>query len=174
MGHRTTPLSRTSPREAWATSCLALQGEKPMAAPGPTLPSAASAGHGSYQGISCRQRRSWTTVEDDPERTQPTRLGTGEPDDLRSFLMGISGNCVIISRWHRDPHSVRKQEPADCSTGSDALSLIVAVARRQCFSGYRLTNPLRFGIATFGRVSAFIASFSPITLLRARIKAVSA
>jgi hypothetical protein len=33
---------------------------------GPTLPSAASAGHGSYLGISCRQRRCGTTGENDP------------------------------------------------------------------------------------------------------------
>ena len=45
-----------------------------MTAIGPTLPSAASAGHGSYQGISCRQRRSYTTVEDDPDRTRPAEL----------------------------------------------------------------------------------------------------
>jgi hypothetical protein len=31
---------------------------------GPTLPSPASVGHGSYLGINCRQRRSRTTVED--------------------------------------------------------------------------------------------------------------
>jgi hypothetical protein len=35
-----------------------------MSLPGPTLPSPASVGHGSYLGISCRQRRSRTTVED--------------------------------------------------------------------------------------------------------------
>src|SRR5258708_27692753 len=33
----------------------------------PTLPSAASAGHGSYLGISCRQWGWRTTAEDDPQ-----------------------------------------------------------------------------------------------------------
>jgi hypothetical protein len=47
-------------------------------------------------------------------------------------------------------------------------------ARNQCFSGYRLTKPSRFGIFTFGKVSAFMTSLSPITLLPARMKAVSA
>jgi hypothetical protein len=35
-------------------------------------PSGAFAGHGSYQGIGCRQRRSWTTVED-PQPTSRAR-----------------------------------------------------------------------------------------------------
>ena len=39
----------------------------------------------------------------------------------------------------------------------------------QCFSGYRLTKPSRFGIFTFGNVSAFITSLSPMILLRARM-----
>ena len=98
-----------------------------------------------------------------PELSQP--LGSGEPDDLRS-----SGNGVIVSAWHHDPQ-------ARASGLLHRPRGVVAYCRRstsQCFCGYRLTNPLRFGIATFGRVSAFIASFSPITLLRARIKAVSA
>ena len=34
----------------------------------PTLPSTASAGHGSYLGISCRQRGRRMTAEDDPDR----------------------------------------------------------------------------------------------------------
>src|SRR5215831_10790926 len=42
-------------------------------------------------------------------------------------------------------------------------------APRQCFSGYLLMNPSRLGIFTLGKVSAFIASFSPIILLSARI-----
>jgi hypothetical protein len=37
------------------------------AACGPTLPSPASAWHGSYPGISCRQRRCGTTGENDPK-----------------------------------------------------------------------------------------------------------
>src|SRR5258708_38116103 len=37
-----------------------------MSVAGPTLPSAASAGHGSYLGISCRHCRQRTTAEDDP------------------------------------------------------------------------------------------------------------
>ena len=42
------------------------------------LPSPAFAGHGSYQGISCRQRRSCTTVGDDPKDTWSTApLSTG-------------------------------------------------------------------------------------------------
>jgi hypothetical protein len=36
------------------------------AANGPSLPSAASVGHGSYRGISFRQPRSCTTAEDEP------------------------------------------------------------------------------------------------------------
>jgi hypothetical protein len=46
--------------------------------------------------------------------------------------------------------------------------------RDQCFSGYRLTKAFRFGMFTFGRVSAFMTSFSPMILLPARMKAVSA
>ncbi len=46
---------------------------------------------------------------------------------------------------------------------------LITAAWRQCFSGYRLTNPFRFGICTFGSVSAFITTFSPMTLLRARM-----
>src|SRR6516164_11547729 len=42
-------------------------------------------------------------------------------------------------------------------------------APRQCSSGYLLMNPSRLGIFTLGKVSAFIASFSPIILLSARI-----
>src|SRR5215470_10374066 len=48
--------------------------------PGPTLPSAASAGHGSYLGISCRQLRSGITAEVDPDRTfaqMPSCKGQG-------------------------------------------------------------------------------------------------
>src|SRR6266446_9314424 len=37
---------------------------------GPTLPSAASAGHGSYLGISCRHWGQHTTAEDDPKATR--------------------------------------------------------------------------------------------------------
>jgi hypothetical protein len=40
----------------------------PMTAIGPTLPSAASAAHGSYLRISCRQWVWRTTVKDDPAR----------------------------------------------------------------------------------------------------------
>src|SRR5258707_15332892 len=40
-----------------------------MSLVGPRLPSAASAEHRSYLGISCRHRRSCTTVEDDLEPT---------------------------------------------------------------------------------------------------------
>ncbi len=44
----------------------------------------------------------------------------------------------------------------------------------QCFSGYRLTKPFLFGMFTFGKVCAFITSFSPMILLPARMNAVSA
>ena len=36
-------------------------------------------------------------------------------------------------------------------------------------SGYLLTKPSRFGICTFGRLSAFITSLSPMILLSARM-----
>src|SRR5882762_7442585 len=38
---------------------------------GPTLPSSTSAPSGSYLGISCRQQRRSTTVEDDPRPSFP-------------------------------------------------------------------------------------------------------
>src|SRR6266852_3939526 len=63
-----------------------------MSAPGPLLPSTASAGHGSYLGISCRQRGRRTTAENDPFRTsrlfdhlvgeREQRRGHGEAERL--------------------------------------------------------------------------------------------
>jgi hypothetical protein len=44
----------------------------------------------------------------------------------------------------------------------------------QCLPGYRLTKPSRFGIFTFGNVSAFITSLSPMILLSVRMYAVTA
>ena len=37
----------------------------------------------------------------------------------------------------------------------------------QCFSGYLLTKPSRFGMRTLGSVSAFMTSFSPMILASA-------
>jgi len=83
-------------------------------------------------------------------------------------------NVLRLARTLFDRIDTASKKPVDCSTGPSELSFIIAIAWHQCFSGYLLTNALRFGIATFGRVSAFITSFSPMILLRARIKAVSA
>src|SRR6266403_741507 len=51
-----------------------------------SLPSPAFAGHGSYQGISCRQRRSCTTVGDDPGcvRTRSLFSKIEFPSEFRS------------------------------------------------------------------------------------------
>ena len=45
-----------------------------MSGIGPTLPSPASGWHGSYRGISCRQRQLCATVEDDPYRPRSALL----------------------------------------------------------------------------------------------------
>jgi len=57
-----------------------------MSGIGPSLPSPAFAGHGSYQGISCRQRRSCTTVGDDPGcvRTRSLFSKIEFPSEFRS------------------------------------------------------------------------------------------
>ena len=47
-----------------------------------------------------------------------------------------------------------------CPTTVDAY-------RVQCLLGYNGMNPSRLGMRTFGSVSAFIASFSPMILLSA-------
>src|SRR6266849_2139730 len=48
-------------------SCASPCGPTMLVTQGPTLPSAASAGHGSYLGISCRHWGRRTTAEDDPK-----------------------------------------------------------------------------------------------------------
>jgi hypothetical protein len=72
-GHRAVSLSpevRRVPTTSPIGICAALVLQTtctPESVCGPTLPSAASAGHGGYLGVSCRQRRWSTTAEDDPE-----------------------------------------------------------------------------------------------------------
>jgi hypothetical protein len=85
--------------------------------------------------------------------------------------------ACLARRNRRLPNDARTAAPLHLSPSEarkGELTQSPCVARRQCLSGYRLTNPFRFGICTFGKVSAFIASFSPMILLPARIKAVSA
>src|SRR5262249_21924652 len=63
---------------------------------GPTLPSTAFCRHGSYLGISCRPRRSCTTVEDDPFRKSGTRICC----DAQPMERVASHGSV---RWKTDP-----------------------------------------------------------------------
>lgn len=59
--------------------------------------------------------------------------------------------------------TLKIKTPADDSAG-----VLLMMRTDQRFSGYLLTNPSRFGMRTFGSVSAFIMSFSPMILASAR------
>src|SRR6267154_3627311 len=72
---------------------------------GPTLPSAASAGHGSYLGISCRDQRSCTTVEDDPIRTfAPALSSTRQSNNFFDPCGLCMASTVLPEARERAPH----------------------------------------------------------------------
>ena len=61
-------------------------------------------------------------------------------------------------------------EAVDVLFVDEAAQMCLAAAdahRVQCLLGYNGMNPSRLGMRTFGSVSAFIASFSPMILLSA-------
>ena len=63
-----------------------------------------------------------------------------------------------------------ENEAVDVLFVDEAAQMCLATAdayRVQCLLGYNGMNPSRLGMRTFGSVSAFIASFSPMILLSA-------
>jgi hypothetical protein len=74
-----------------------------------------------------------------------------------------TGSATLPGFWMATGWAATQFELFD---GIDRLSALPLI---QCFSGYLLTNPSRFGIFTFGKVSAFMTSFSPMILLSAKM-----
>jgi|SRR5712671_3847634 len=65
---------------------------------GPSLPSPAPAGHGSYRGISCRHWGRRTTAEDDPKQTEcPWPIGRRRAGGLYSkVIMSVRLSVVAF------------------------------------------------------------------------------
>src|SRR5262249_16893510 len=105
-------------------------------------------------------------------------VGTSRPSALAVLRFGTSsylvGACTgrsagfspLRMRSTYSPHTRLQLWVAAGHRRGQGNSL---AAPPQSFSGYLLMNPSRLGIFTLGKVSAFIASFSPIILLSARI-----
>jgi hypothetical protein len=87
-----------------------------------------------------------------------------ECTDLRSRVkLGGRASCAPLT-----PSRMKCPRPARAS------QVALRDGSLQIRSGKRVMKLSRFGIFTFGSVCAFIASFSPMSLLRASRKAVSA
>src|SRR6267378_588015 len=89
---------------------------------GPTLPSAASARHGSYRGISCRQRRCGTTGENG--RVEMWRGGC-RPDI--SVAASFVWRCLSGSTMTPFPHPAHRTGHADLphpALGQDLTPLL--------------------------------------------------
>src|SRR5260370_502132 len=88
---------------------------------GPTLPSAASAEHGSYLGISCRHWGRRATAEDDPRQIWPSQqagpLGPfrlakmiAEEGNYLSVQILVKGNAIKV-RSVRTGREWRQPQP---------------------------------------------------------------
>ncbi len=95
------------------------------------------------------------------------RAGALHRDDRGHFLaVRIDG---IADRFRCAQPILHAPIPSVPNPLCDPAAVADGRAHSQCLSGYLLMKPFRFGICTFGKVSAFIVSLSPMTLLRARI-----
>ncbi len=86
--YRKVPRSGERVQEPTTTAC------------GPTLPSPSPAGHGRYQGKSCRQRRCGTTDENHPQETSRAHL-----------LGGSIRACLHSSRHGKMPSGASASRP---------------------------------------------------------------
>ena len=78
--------------------------------------------------------------------------------------------AVISPAVQRGSRRAQFNEAVDVLFVDEAAQMCLAAAdahRVQCLLGYNGMNPSRLGMRTFGSVSAFIASFSPMILLSA-------
>ena len=74
------------------------------------------------------------------------------------------------SESHSNSQFKLGREAVDVLFVDEAAQMCLAAAdahRVQCLLGYNGMNPSRLGMGTFGSVSAFIASVSPMILLSA-------
>ena len=99
-----------------------------------------------------------------------------EEDDLPDLQFvtgnaGSTGSRLSSRRRYSVALGVpRINEGDDVLFVDEAAQMCLAAAdahRVQCLLGYNGMNPSRLGMRTFGSVSAFIASFSPMILLSA-------
>jgi hypothetical protein len=79
----------------------------------------------------------------------------------------LANSCTAITQ-QTAPGDFADERPL-ASGRQEVSAPSLAVARAHIASGKRIRNPSRFGILTFGNVCAFIVSFSPISLFKARI-----
>src|SRR5712692_7265651 len=100
---------------------------------GPTLPSSASAGHGSYLGISCRHWGRRTMAENDPEPT----LAVCRITSIKGTTLGARHRCSA-SAFTSAPSGDPKSEPPDvwrCYGTSVASVAPVLAAAAEMFLG---------------------------------------
>ena len=105
-------------------------------------------------------------MREEEEELPDLRFVTGNAEALGALEAGchLAGGTAWL--WACPEFN----EAVDVLFVDEAAQMCLAAAdahRVQCLLGYNGMNPSRLGMRTFGSVSAFIASFSPMILLSA-------